>query len=124
MEELTIKNEVMEKNTLKFAVCNASCSLLILTAQEIWRLTLNKSRSGWLEKNMGIRHDLQHSIKKLFKNRESSYATHTDRRFILNLFAKDLVFINGGPKKRQLTLEQKRNRSSSTNDYIRRTRPQ
>jgi site-specific recombinase XerD len=35
--------------------------------------------------------DLQHSINKLFKNRENSYVTHAGRRQILNLFAKDLI---------------------------------
>ncbi len=40
---------------------------------------------------MSIKNDLQHSIQKLFKNRESSYATQADRRQILNRFANDLV---------------------------------
>ncbi len=42
---------------------------------------------------MSVKHDLQHSIRQLFKNRESSYATQADRREILNLFAKDLISI-------------------------------
>lgn len=40
---------------------------------------------------MSVIHDLQHSIHNLFKNRENSYATHADRRLILNRFAKDLI---------------------------------
>jgi site-specific recombinase XerD len=40
---------------------------------------------------MSIKHDLQHSIHKLLKNRESSYATHADRRQIFNRFANDLI---------------------------------
>jgi len=35
--------------------------------------------------------DLKNSIHKLFRTRENSYATHADRRMILNRFAEDLV---------------------------------
>ncbi len=40
---------------------------------------------------MSIKHDLQHSIRKIFKFRENSYATDADRKIILNKFAEDLV---------------------------------
>lgn len=40
---------------------------------------------------MSIKHDLQHSIKKLYQAREHSYATQADRLHILNQFAKDLI---------------------------------
>lgn len=35
--------------------------------------------------------DLQHSINRVFTNRENSFTTHADRRLILNLFAKNLI---------------------------------
>jgi site-specific recombinase XerD len=48
------------------------------------------------ETNMSIKHDLQHSINRLFKSRQNSYATHYERRHILNRFAADLVSIGYG----------------------------
>jgi len=40
---------------------------------------------------VSIRHDLVHSIFKLFRHRENSYATHADRRKMLSHFAATLV---------------------------------
>lgn len=40
---------------------------------------------------MSAKHDLLYSINLLFKNRENSFATHADRRLILQRSAKDLI---------------------------------
>lgn len=48
------------------------------------------------ENQMSIKHDLQHSISRQFQTRQNSYATHFERRQILNRFAADLVSIGYG----------------------------
>jgi len=45
---------------------------------------------------LSIRHDLVHSISRLFRQRENSYATHADRRKMLSHFASELVCLGYG----------------------------